>query len=103
MCVTTSRPFDTPLPIGLSIYLLGLPSNPKSICRTGPAWPQPTGPEACRVQREARPVCVHPIASMWHELGREIYEYFDSIDRRWTTIDPVHFAEAGKEPGPLYL
>ncbi|KAH7890239.1 hypothetical protein F5I97DRAFT_1933636 [Phlebopus sp. FC_14] len=81
----------------------GFPSNPISIYRTGPVWPQPAGPQAQRVPREARPVCVHPIASVWYELGREIYEYFDSIELRWTSINPVRFAEAGKEPGPLYL
>ncbi|KAH7882038.1 hypothetical protein F5I97DRAFT_1931762 [Phlebopus sp. FC_14] len=81
----------------------GLPSNPKSIYHTGPAWPLPSGPQAQRVPMEARPVCNHAISSVWHELGEKIYKYFDTIQLKWTSIDPVLFAEAGKEPGPVFL
>ncbi len=81
----------------------GLPSNPISIYHTGPAWPLPTGPQAQRIPKEARPVCVHEIAPVWRQLGEQIYKYFDSVDLKWTSIDPVRFAEAGKEPGPLFL
>ena len=81
----------------------GLPSNPLSIYYTGPTWPLPSGHLAWRVPREARPVCAHAIAPMWHQLGEQIYRYFDSIELRWTSIDPVRFAEAEKEPGPLFL
>jgi hypothetical protein len=81
----------------------GLPSNPLSVYHTGPAWPLPSGPQAQRVPKEARPVCTHAISSVWHELGEKIYRFFDSIELKWTSIDPVRFAEAGKEPGPLFL
>ncbi|EIW74633.1 hypothetical protein CONPUDRAFT_140422 [Coniophora puteana RWD-64-598 SS2] len=81
----------------------GLPSSPLSIYHTGPAWPLPTGPQAQRVPKEARPVCIHAISSVWHELGEKIYKFFDSIELKWTSIDPVRFAEAEKEPGPLFL
>jgi len=40
---------------------------------------------------------------VWHELGEKIYRYFDSIELKWTSIDPVRFAEAEKAPGPLFL
>ncbi|KAG8805884.1 hypothetical protein FRC17_005289, partial [Serendipita sp. 399] len=53
----------------------GLPTNPICIYRTGDEWPVRKGPEAQRVLREARP----------------------------STIDPIRFAEEGKEAGSLYL
>jgi hypothetical protein len=81
----------------------GLPSFPLSIYHTGPAWPLPTGPEAWRVPKEAKPVCNHAIAPVWQELGERIYTYFDSVELKWTSIDPTRFAEKGKEPGPLFL
>ena len=81
----------------------GLPSNPFSIYHTGPAWLLPHGPEAQRVPKEARPVCLHPISSVWHEIGEKIYKFLDSIHLMWTSIDPVRFAERKKEPGPLFL
>ena len=81
----------------------GLPSNPISIYHTGPAWPLSAGPHVQRIPREARPVCVHAITPVWRQLGERIYKHFDSIDLKWTSIDPVRFAEAGKEPGPLFL
>jgi hypothetical protein len=37
---------------------------------------------------------------MWRKLGRQVYEYFDSIVLRWSSIDPVRFAEVGS---PLFL
>ena len=43
------------------------------------------------------------MALVWHALGRQVYEYFDSIAVKWTSIDPVRFAEVGKEAGPLFL
>lgn len=81
----------------------GLPSNPLSIYHTGPARPLPSGPQAQRVPKEARPLCTHAISRVWHELGEKIYKFFDSIGLKWTSIDPVRFAEADKEPGPLFL
>ncbi|ETW78096.1 hypothetical protein HETIRDRAFT_454139 [Heterobasidion irregulare TC 32-1] len=96
-------------PTGSNLYhathsdYYGLPSNPISIYHIRDPWPRPTGPEAQRVPREARPICNHPIARMWRELGKQVYEYFDSVGLRWTSIDPVRFAEVGKGAGPLFL
>ena len=96
-------------PTGSNLYYAthsdyyGLPSNPISIYHTGDPWPRPTGPEAQRVPKEARPICNHPIARVWRKLGQQVYEYLDSVGLRWTSIDPVRFAEVGKEAGPLFL
>ena len=81
----------------------GLPTNPVSVYKTGDAWPVREGPEAYRVPREARPVCNHPIQDVWPELGEQVYTFLDSLDVKWSTIDPVRFAEEGGEAGPLYL
>ena len=81
----------------------GLPSSPLSIFHTGPAWKLPTGPQAQRIPKEARPVCSHAIAPVWDRLGKKIYEHFDSVGLKWTSIDPVRFAEVRRLPGPLFL
>ncbi|TFK74186.1 hypothetical protein BDN72DRAFT_104242 [Pluteus cervinus] len=78
----------------------GFPSKPLSIYHTGPAWPLPL---TWGIPKEARPICTHAIAPIWHELGKRIYTYFDSVELKWTSIDPVRFAEQHKEPGPLFL
>ncbi|KAI6117954.1 hypothetical protein F5141DRAFT_591568 [Pisolithus sp. B1] len=99
---TTAPPVSDPYSEAHSDFY-GFPSNPVSIYHTGDPWPRPTGPEAQRVPKEARPICKYPIVDVWHELGRQIYKYFDSIGIKWTSIDPVRFAELGKEAGPLFL
>lgn len=81
----------------------GLPSNPVCIYRTGDEWHVPKGPQAQRLLREARPICKHPIQDVWPTLGKEIYEFLDSLEVKWSTIDPVRFAEKGGEVGPLHL
>ncbi|KAL6301674.1 hypothetical protein BKA93DRAFT_448449 [Sparassis latifolia] len=75
----------------------GLPSNPRCVFKTGKAWRVRTGPEAQRILREARPVCDHPMQNRWLEIGQLIYEHLDSRDVQWSSVDPVRFAEAGKE------
>ncbi|KAH9035841.1 hypothetical protein EDB84DRAFT_1588082 [Lactarius hengduanensis] len=81
----------------------GFPSNPISVYRTGDTWPVPKGPQAQRVPREPRPVCNHPIQAVWHTVGVQVYKFLDSIEVKWSTIDPVRFAEEGGKAGPLYL
>ncbi len=82
----------------------GLPSNPKSIYKTGDEWPRPMGHAQQRVPREARPICNHPIQDVWPTLGKQVYEFLDSLDVKWTTIDTVRFAlKEGGEAGPLHL
>lgn len=96
------------LPLGTDPYeahsdYYGFPSNPISIYHTGDPWPRPGPGEWPRVSKECRPISIHPIAPVWRKLGRQVYEYFDSIGLRWTSIDPVRFAQVGKEAGPLFL
>jgi hypothetical protein len=81
----------------------GLPTNPVSVYKTGNDWPVRRGPEAQRVPREARPVCNHPIQNVWPKLGEQVYTFLDSLNVKWSTIDPVRFAEEGGESGQLYL
>ena len=75
----------------------GLPSNPRCIFKTGDAWPVRTGPQAQRIRREARPVCEHPMQARWLAIGQLICDHLDSRDVEWSSVDPVRFAEAGKE------
>ncbi|KZT05709.1 uncharacterized protein LAESUDRAFT_726637 [Laetiporus sulphureus 93-53] len=82
----------------------GLPSNPPCVFKTGDAWPVRMGPEAQRILREARPVCEHPIQDRWLDIGQLICEHLDSREVKWSSIDPVRFAEAGQEDvSALYL
>lgn len=84
-------------------YYFGLPSRPASVYQTGAPWKKPTGLEAQRVLNEARPICNHPIADVWDELGPQVPEYLDSVNVKWTTIDVTRFAEVEKDAGPVYL
>ncbi len=82
----------------------GLPSDPISIFKTGDEWPFPVGPAQQRQPREARPICNHPIRDVWPALGKQVFEFLDSLNVKWTTIDPVRFAlEVGGEAGSLHL
>ncbi len=73
----------------------GLPSNPACVYKSGPAWRENTGPNSYRITREARPVYDHPIADQWHAIGTKIYQFLDTQSIKWTSIDPVAFAEEG--------
>ncbi|KAL4078815.1 hypothetical protein V8B97DRAFT_2067909 [Scleroderma yunnanense] len=53
--------------------------------------------------KETRPICEHLIADVWDELSLQVFEYLDSVNVIWTTIDPVHFAEVEKDAGPILL
>ena len=75
----------------------GMPSGAPCIYKSGPAWHERKGPEACRYIREARPVYGHPIAGSWLKIGTDIYKSLDSCGVKWTSIDPVAFADAGEK------
>lgn len=99
-------PKDTvPAPLTEAHYdYYGLPSNPVSIYHTGPAWPLPTGPEAYPVPKGVRPIPGgHAIIPVWEKLAREIVEDLTAHNIQWSSVDPVCFAEAGKEPGPPFV
>ncbi|KAJ3762339.1 hypothetical protein EV360DRAFT_35959 [Lentinula raphanica] len=111
---TFVQPSNAPwLPVGrLSAFypnaaydFYGTPSSPLCVYKTGNPWPVRTGMESQRIIREARPVQPdHPIQAIWPAIGESLYKLLDSKKVRWTSIDPVAFAEAGKEPFcPLLL
>ncbi|KAG7451365.1 uncharacterized protein BT62DRAFT_927053 [Guyanagaster necrorhizus] len=75
----------------------GMPSGAPCIYKSGPAWPECTGPQTQRFIREARPVYGHPIAGSWLKIGTEISKSLDSRGIMWTSIDPVAFANAGEK------
>ncbi|KAL4244521.1 hypothetical protein ABKN59_009801 [Abortiporus biennis] len=67
------------------------------VYKSGPAWRERRGPEAYRIVREVHPVHDHPITDQWHAIGTRIYKLLDSKGVKWTSIDPVAFAEAKGE------
>jgi len=75
----------------------GTPSGAPCIYKSGPAWPERKGPQAQRYIREARPVYCHPIAGDWLKIGTDIYQALDALGVKWTSIDPVAFADAGEK------
>lgn len=54
------------------------------------------GPEAQGIEREARPVYRHPIRHTWLSIGKCIYHKLDSIGVKWTSINPLAYADAGE-------
>lgn len=44
-----------------------------------------------------RPIYGHPIADSWLKIGTDIYKLLDSRSVKWTSIDPVAFANAGEK------
>ncbi|KAF9509980.1 hypothetical protein BS47DRAFT_1364881 [Hydnum rufescens UP504] len=87
-------------------YYSGLPSGPKLVYRTGTTpWIRPTGLEAYRELKELRPVFGHKLNTVWKELGREVYDFLDSVGVLWTTIDVVRFIKVGQGEvvGPVVL
>ncbi|KAG2070520.1 hypothetical protein BDR04DRAFT_1100012 [Suillus decipiens] len=71
-------------------------SGTPCIFKSGPSWRVPKGPEAQRINREARPVYRHPIEPTWRSIGKRIYDKLDSIGVKWTSINPLAYADAGE-------
>ncbi|KAI9759665.1 MAG: hypothetical protein M1840_003231 [Geoglossum simile] len=71
-------------------------SGTPCVFKSGPNWHIPKGPEAQRIIREARPVYRHAIGSIWLSIGKRIYQGLDSIDVKWTSINPLAYADVGK-------
>ncbi|KAJ3729823.1 hypothetical protein C8R42DRAFT_559329, partial [Lentinula raphanica] len=72
----------------------GTPSGPLCVYKSGDLWPVHTGLESERIIREARPVYDHPMQDNWPEIGERLYTLLDDNESRWTSIDPLAFAEA---------
>ena len=82
----------------------GVPSAALCVYKSGNAWPVRTGPESQRIIREARGVHGHPMQPVWLELGERVYKLLDKMGVRWTSIDPLAFAEVREESfSPLLL
>ncbi|PWW76384.1 hypothetical protein C7212DRAFT_357329 [Tuber magnatum] len=94
--VTHSTPLINHYPAGYKDFF-GMPSMARCIYKSGPAWPEPNGPEGQSYIREARPVYGHRIANKWLDIGTEIYTALDTLGVKWTSIDPVAFANAGEK------
>jgi hypothetical protein len=76
----------------------GMPTEGPCIYESCPDWAEPTCPQAqSSYTREARPVYGHDIASSWIRIGTDIVICLDSRGIRWTSIDPVAFANAGEK------
>ncbi|KAH0551399.1 hypothetical protein GP486_007386 [Trichoglossum hirsutum] len=71
-------------------------SGTPCVFKSGPDWHVPEGPEAQRNIREARPVYRHAIGSTWLSIGKRIYQGLDSAGVRWTSINPLAYADVGK-------
>ncbi|KAJ3486271.1 hypothetical protein NLI96_g4345 [Meripilus lineatus] len=82
----------------------GTPSGALCVYKNGDACPIRTRPESQRIIREAHPVYDHPIQASWRAVGERIYTILDDKKVLWTSVDPLAFAEAGKEIfSPLLL
>ncbi|KAG0133117.1 hypothetical protein HOY82DRAFT_584602 [Tuber indicum] len=75
----------------------GTPSGAPCIYKSGPTWPEPKSFGAQRYIRETRHVYGHPMANDWLKIGTKIYQALDSLGVKWTSIDPVAFANKGEK------
>ncbi|KAI9438364.1 hypothetical protein H4582DRAFT_2111739 [Lactarius indigo] len=63
-------------------------SGTPCIFKSGPDW-------------HARPVYRHAIGPTWLSIGKRIYHGLDSIGVKWTSINPLAYADAGEaKPSP---
>ncbi|KAI1792458.1 hypothetical protein LXA43DRAFT_972582 [Ganoderma leucocontextum] len=84
-------------------------SGTPCVFKSGPDWRVRKGHQARRIEREARPVYRHAIGRTWLSIGgrtwlsigRRIYHDLDSIGVKWTSINPLAYADAG-EAKPFY-
>ncbi|KAI9778209.1 MAG: hypothetical protein M1839_008326 [Geoglossum umbratile] len=70
-------------------------SGTPCVYKSGPDWQTPKGNQAQRTIREARPVYRHAIGSTWLSIGKRIHQGLDSIDVKWTSINPLAYADVG--------
>ena len=71
-------------------------SGTPCVFKSGPDWPVHKGPMALRIVREARPVYRHAIERTWLSIGKRIYGSLDSIGVKWTSINPLAYADDGE-------
>ncbi|KAJ3766259.1 hypothetical protein FB446DRAFT_758532 [Lentinula raphanica] len=80
-------------------FFFGTPNNPLCVYKSGDPWPTNTGQDSLRIIREIRPVAHdHPIRSKWSDdIVMKVCDLLDERNVQWTSVDPVAFAEVGKE------
>jgi len=71
-------------------------SGTPCVFKSGPDWPIRKGPQAQGIVREARPVYRHPIGPTWLSIGKSIYQRLDEIGIKWTSINPLAYANEGE-------
>ena len=71
-------------------------SGTPCIFKSDPSWRVRKGPQAQGIEREARPVYRHAIEPTWRSIGKCIYDKLDSIGVKWTSINPLAYADAGE-------
>ncbi len=71
-------------------------SGTPCVFKSGPDWYVRKGPQAQGIVREARPVYRHAIGPTWLSIGKRIYDGLDSIGVKWTSINPLAYADAGE-------
>ena len=71
-------------------------SGTPCVFKSGPDWHNRTGPQAQGIEREAHPVYGHAIEPTWLSIGKHIYNSLDAIGVKWTSINPLAYADAGE-------
>jgi hypothetical protein len=71
-------------------------SGTPCVFKSGPDWHVRKGPQAQGIEREARPVYRHAIGPTWLSIGECIYHGLDSSGVKWTSINPLAYADAGE-------
>jgi hypothetical protein len=71
-------------------------SGTPCVFKSGPDWHVRKGPQAQGIEREARPVYRHAIWPTWLSIGKRIHLDLDSIGVKWTSINPLAYADAGE-------
>ncbi|KAI0056985.1 hypothetical protein BV25DRAFT_1831617 [Artomyces pyxidatus] len=71
-------------------------SGTPCVFKTGPDWRVREGPQAQGIVREARPVYRHAIGRTWLSIGKRICDDLDSTGVKWTSVNPLAYADAGQ-------
>jgi len=71
-------------------------SSMSCIYKKGTVWEVRKGPEAQPLIREARPVYNAEKVESWRSVGQAIWKYIDTLEIKWTFINPFAYANAGE-------
>ena len=86
-------------------YYYGLPSRPILVARSSPdVWLEPTGPEAYNLPKETHTIGLHPLREIWEAtVGPAMVDYLDSMEIKWTSLDPVRMGYATDSSPPVIV